>query len=95
MVYTYDDEKRTKEVATYQVDGTLKEKVVYAYDERKNEIGLTVFNADGSLKNGETRLTNIEYDAYGNWTRKIRLIQSEKGGQPQAYHAELRVITYY
>jgi hypothetical protein len=95
VVYTYDDEKRTKEVATYDVDGTLKGKVAYAYDERKNEVGMTGFDADGSLKNGDTQLIDIEYDSHGNWTRKTRLIQSEKGGQPQAYHAQLRVITYY
>jgi hypothetical protein len=73
----------------------LKGKIAYAYDERKNEVGLTVFNADGSLKNGGSPLIHIEYDSYGNWTRKTRLIQSEKGGQPQAYHAQLRVISYY
>ena len=95
VVYTYDDEKRTKEVATYEVDGRLKDKFVYAYDERNNEVGLKVFNADGSLKNGETQITNIEYDSYGNWTMKTSLIKSEKGGQPQAYHAQRRVITYY
>ncbi len=95
VVYTYDDDKRTKEAATYDMDGTLKGKIVYAYDERKNEIGLTVFNTDGSTKNGQTRLVNTEYDSHGNWTRKTYLTQPEKGGQPQAYHAELRVITYY
>jgi hypothetical protein len=95
VVYTYDDDKRTKEETTYNVDGTLKEKVAYAYDERKNEVGRTVFNADGSVKNGDALLMNIEYDSHGNWTRKTRLIQSEKDGQPQAVHAELRVIAYY
>ena len=95
VVYTYDDDKRTKEVATYEVDGMLKQKVVHAYDERKNEVGLTTFSADSSRKNGETYSINIEYDSQGNWTRKTRLIQSEKGGQPQPYHAEMRVITYY
>jgi hypothetical protein len=115
VVYTYDDEKRTKEVATYEVNGTLKGKVVYTYDERGNEIGLTMFNGDGSPKNLEIQfydnvhkpgsafrgtlsgrsLMNIEYDSYGNWTKKTRFIQSEKAGQPQAYSAELRVITYY
>lgn len=94
VVYTYDDEKRTKEVATYQVDGALIHKVVYAYDERKNETGFTLFNADGSLSS-KSRLTNIEYDSNGNWTRKTLLKQSDKGGQPQPYHVELRVITYY
>jgi hypothetical protein len=95
MVYTYDDDKRTKEVATYDVDGTLKGKVAYAYDERQNEVEQTAFNADGSLKNGDILFTNLEYDSHGNWTRKTRLIQTEKGGPPQANHAELRVITYY
>lgn len=95
VVYTYDDDKRTKALATYDVDGTLKGKVAYAYDERENEVGRTVFNADGSLKNAESQLIDIEYDSHGNWTRRTRLIQWEKGGQPQAFHAELRVITYY
>ena len=115
VVYTYDDEKRTKEVATYEVNGTLKGKTVYTYDERGDEIGLTMFNRDGSPKNLEIQfydnihkpgsafrgtlsgrsLMNIEYDSHGNWTKKTRLLQSEKGGSPQAYGAELRVITYY
>ena len=95
LIYSYDDDKRTKEVATYNVDGTLKEKVVYAYDEQKNEVGQRWLNVDGSLKNGETRSINIEYDSHGNWTRKTRLIQSDKGGEPQPHYAERRVITYY
>ncbi|PYS74368.1 MAG: hypothetical protein DMF69_01925 [Acidobacteria bacterium] len=115
VVYTYDDGKRTKDVATYGVDGTLKNRLVYTYDERGNEIGRTEFSGDGSPKNFEIQffdnvndpgsalrgivsgraLMNIEYDSKGNWTRKTRLIQSEKGGPPQAYHSELRVITYY
>jgi len=95
MIYTYDDDKRTKEVATYEVDGTLKGESCYAYDERKNEVRLTAFNADDSLKNGETQSINIEYDSYENWTRKTRVVESDKGGQPQPKHAELRIITYY
>lgn len=95
VVYTYDDDKRTKEVATYDAGGTLKRKVIYAYDERKNEIGITMSNGDGSLQNGEIQSIDIEYDSHGNWTRKTHLTQSEKSGQPQPYHAELRVITYH
>lgn len=93
VIYTYDDYKRTKEVSTYNVNGTLKEKFVYAYDERKNDVGLTAFNADGSVRSDQT--INIEYDSYGNWTRKTRLTRSEKSGQLQPSHAERRVITYY
>ena len=108
-------EKRTKEVATYELDGRLKGKVAYAYDERGNEIERTMFNGDGSPKNSEIgfydnvnepgsafrgslsgrSLMKLEYDSHGNWTKKTRFIQSEKGGQPQPYNAELRVITYH
>ena len=95
VVYTYDDEKRTKEIATYGVDGTLKGKVTHAYDERNNEIGLKIFNANGPQETSEARLTTIEYDSSGNWTRKTHFRLPEKGGQPQPNHVELRVITYH
>jgi hypothetical protein len=51
VVYTHDDEKRTKEVASYEPDGSLKERVIYTYDEKGNEIGKAMFKADGSPKN--------------------------------------------
>lgn len=95
VVYTYDDEKRSKEVATYDASGVLKRKVVYAYDERKNEVGLTMFNGDGSPETGAIQSIDIEYDSHGNWTRKTHLTRSEKSAEPQPYHAELRVISYY
>ena len=46
--YTYNDEKRTKEVATYKPDGSLKDRVVHAYDDKGNEIGRAMFKADGT-----------------------------------------------
>jgi hypothetical protein len=115
VVYTYDDEKRTKEVATYTPDGSLKDRVVYTYDDKRNEVGRAMFKADGSpndhaihfydnIKEPGSKLLGsltgkslIEfvYDSHGNWTRKTSLIQSEKGGKPQRYHAEERVITYH
>ena len=95
VVYTYDDARRSKEVVTYGLDGTLNGKAAYVYDDRNNEIQLKLFDADGSLKNGETRIFNIEYDSHGNWTRKTHLVQSDKGGPPQTYFVERRVITYY
>lgn len=48
VVYTYDDRERTKEVATYGPDGSLKSRVVYAYDEKGGEVGRREFKADGS-----------------------------------------------
>ena len=46
--YSYNDEKRTKEVATYKPDGSLNDRVVYAYDDKGNEVGQARFKADGS-----------------------------------------------
>ncbi len=48
VVYTYNDEKRTKEVTTYKPDGTLKDRVIYTYDHKGNEVGRAMFKADGS-----------------------------------------------
>ncbi len=110
IVYTYNDVKKTREVETYNEDGSHKEKRIYLMDERGNEVGWKVFNADGSPRKTEvhwydkTRLlrtlggiesANFEYDSKGNWTKKVRLIQAADTGEPEAYSAEYRVITYY
>jgi antitoxin component YwqK of YwqJK toxin-antitoxin module len=97
VVYTYDDSKRTKEVATYDAGGELKSKIIYNYDERENEIGLTSFNHRQTEPKTSVDSTSIsiEYDSHGNWTRKVRSRPSETSGPPQPYIAELKVITYY
>lgn len=48
VVYAYDDRQRTKEVATYGPDGSLKGRVVYTFDERGGEVARRAFKADGS-----------------------------------------------
>jgi hypothetical protein len=110
IIYTYNDTKRTKEIETYNEDGSLKDKMIYLMDERGNEVGWRTFNADGSPK--ETALywydkttllrklsgietANIEYDPTGNWIKKVRLIKSADAAEPEAYSTEYRDITYY
>jgi len=96
VVYIYNDSKRTKEVATYEVGGALKERVVYTYDERENEIDITSFNEQQTGSEIFDRSSiSIDYDSHGNWTRKARFRQTDKGGPPQPSIAELRNITYY
>ncbi len=60
-VYTYDDEKRKLEVATYAIDGSLKRRFVHAYDEQGNEIGATNFDGDTFRQRTSTE---IEYDSW-------------------------------
>ena len=109
IIYTYDDEKKTKEVATYKEDGALKETVIYTHDGKGNEIGRDVYNADGTPKDTEIHfydkntllrtlrgkaLVEFEYDSHGNWTRKIHLIKHKNSNKPDPYGAEYRTITY-
>lgn len=110
IVYTYNDKERTKETETYKEDGALKDRMVYQLDERGNEVGLTIFNADGSPRNTDVYWydngkllrslsglgsTKFEYDSKGNWIKKVYRIQPAETGEPEAYNAEYRDITYY
>lgn len=110
IIYTYNDKERTKEVAIYNEDGSLKEKTFYQLDERGNEVERKAFKADGSMKNTEVywydkgkllrslsgiESAKFEYDSKGNWTRKTRQIQPANSPEPEAYSTEYRDITYY
>ena len=48
VLYTYDDEKRTKDVEWRKPDGSSKERIVYTYDDKSNEIERMSFKSDGS-----------------------------------------------
>ena len=110
VVYTYDDEKGTKEVATYDERGTLKSRLLYSLDEKWNGAGATELNADGSVKNKEIRwydkdvlvgtlsgtpTAEFAYDERGNWTRRTFLLKSAGAERAEAYWAEVREIVYH
>lgn len=110
VVYTYDDEKRTKEVATYDERGTLKSRLLYSSDEKGNDAGVMELNADGSPRSKEISWydksvllrtmsgvpsTEFAYDARGNWTRKTSFIKAAGAESPEPYWAEYREIVYY
>jgi hypothetical protein len=110
VVYVYDDEKRTREVVTYDERGSLKSRLVHAFDEQGSDLGVNAFNADGSPKpqeiqwyEGNTRTRTLSgtasvkyvFDAQGNWTRKTYMIKPADADNPEPYAAEYRVLTYY
>lgn len=110
VVFTYDDDKGTKEEATYDAEGALERKVVTGLDGKGNEIARSEFAADGSRKysqlqwydkdklvrtvDGESS-TKVGYDEQGNWTRKTFLIRPKDSDRPEAHGGEYRIITYY
>lgn len=110
VVYTYDDEKGTKEVATYDERGTLKKRLLHSSDGRGNEAGVNELNADGSVKSAEihwydksallgtvkgTPSNEFVYDARGNWTRRVYLIRPAGAERAEPYRVEFRDIVYY
>ncbi|MBV9926014.1 MAG: hypothetical protein JOZ96_13430 [Acidobacteria bacterium] len=110
VVYTYDDEKGTKEVATYDARGALKQRLLYGPEGKGDDAGAVELNADGSVKNRELRWydkggqprtlsgapsAEFAYDEQGNWTRKTLLIRPAGSEQPVPYWAEFREIVYY
>ena len=68
---------------TYNTDGNISEKVTYDQSGPTEKLVYT-YDANGR---------STGYEEYP-WTRKTRLIQSDKGGPPQPSHAQLRIITY-
>lgn len=110
VVYTYDDEKGTKEAAAYDERGTLKSRLLYSLDEKWNGAGAKELNADGSVKIKEIRwydksvlvgtlsgtpTAEFAYDERGNWTRRTLLLKPAGAERAEAYWAESRVIVYY
>jgi hypothetical protein len=49
VIYTYDDDKRTKEVSSYSESGLLKDRIVYSYDDKDNEVGLAAYASVGGM----------------------------------------------
>jgi hypothetical protein len=110
VVYTYDDEKGSKEVASYDARGALKRRLRQDTDGKGNDAGVTELNADGSVKSQEIRWydkselvrtasgapsVEFAYDAQGNWTRKTFFVKPAGAEKPEPYWAEFREIAYY
>jgi hypothetical protein len=106
IVYTYDDENRSRSIATYAPDGSLKSREVRTQDDKSNDVSSEYFNADGSAKRTEIMwesagklsgkaLLKFEYDSHGNWNRKTYAILAADAKEPQPYSAEYREITYF
>ena len=68
VVFTYDDNKRTKDVATYSSDGSLKERVILTYDAKGNEVGRAEFKADGSPNYNEVK---FHEDIDNQWSKLL------------------------
>ena len=93
--YTYDANGKIREVTTQGRGGALTSRWVYAYDERENEREWVASNTDGSIQRKE--VYTYEYDAQGNWVKRVTAewIPAGEQGYLEPAEAIYRTITYY
>ena len=87
-VYKYDEKENNIEAVFYKYDNSYSDvtegKNKTVAEQRKNR----------ELFQGKI-IYLFEYDTQGNWTKKIRLSQTQESGEPKLLDAEERHITYY
>lgn len=94
--YRYDEERRLKELVSYNADGGLTGKVMNEHD----AAGRRVRAITQKFLPGETRtwLTTYEYDGWGNWIREVTSEEpssSRETGSATAPTVQERIIEYY
>lgn len=91
--YRYDEKGFLREVFYHKADEWLGARAVYEYDERGNMTSLTRYHADGTFAVSEHR--EYEYDAAGNWVKRVTSHWLSENGPAQPYRVDRRHITYY
>lgn len=91
--FIYNQENRKSEVTTYKLDGSLFNKQVIKYSEKGNVAEITTYNSSHSPISHET---HSEYDANGNWGKKVISNVSKKDGKTfEPVQALYQIVTYY
>lgn len=91
--YRYDEKGFLREVFYHKADEWLGARAVYEYDERGNMTSLKRYHGDGTFAVGGHR--EYEYDAAGNWVKRVTSHWLSESGPAQPYRVERRHITYY
>ena len=97
-VYAYETDGKLgkmNEVTTHGRTRSLASRWVYAYDERGNERKWIAYKADGSIRRKEVYA--FEYDARGNWVKRItsEWIPDGQTGYLEPAEAVYRDIKYH
>lgn len=92
-VFVYDEESRKSEVLTYKLEGSLFNKQVMKYGEKGNVAEMTTYNASLVPVSHETY---SEYDANGNWGKKVTSNISKADGKTfEPTQTLYQILTYY
>lgn len=94
--YVYRYKGGRKEELVYFANGTLGRKHLYTLDDKGNAVGEVVYETGETAPSGRYSYSH-EFDAHGNWTRRVSSQWGTKDGKQgyQPHRVYYRTITYY
>jgi Txe/YoeB family toxin of Txe-Axe toxin-antitoxin module len=94
--YVYNFTGNKREELVYSADGSLNQKYVYTLDDKGNEIEMFAYDTEKNKIDGKETYEYLEYDAKGNWTKRI----TSEGDEESKFvvkprEAIYRTLTYF
>jgi hypothetical protein len=95
IVYNFEGDRR--EVVSYLGGKSLFSRLVETLDARGNVVEATDFDVQTGAVNAKFSYGAYEYDAHGNWVKRVVSKQTGEGAQAryEPAQAEYRTITYF
>jgi hypothetical protein len=88
--YVYNYKGNQKEELVYSADGSLNQKYVYTLDDKGNEIEMLSYDTEKNKLEGKETYKYLEFDAKGNWTKRI----TSEGDEESKFVVKPREVLY-
>lgn len=88
--YVYNFKGNQKEELVYSADGSLDQKYVYTLDDKGNEIEMLAYDTEINKVVGKETYKYLEFDAKGNWTKRI----TSEGDEESKFIVKPRDVLY-
>ena len=88
--YVYNFKGNQREELVYSADGSLNQKYVYTLDNKGNEIEMFVYDTETNNPEGKETYKYLEFDAKGNWTKRI----TSEGDEESKFIVKPREVLY-
>lgn len=88
--YVYNFKGNQKKELVYSADGSLNQKYVYTLDDKGNEIEMLTYDTEKNKLEGKETYKYLEFDAKGNWTKRI----TSEGDEESKFVVKPREVLY-
>ena len=88
--YVYNFKGNQKVELVYSADGSLNQKYVYTLDDKGNEIEMLAYDTETNKLEGKETYKYLEFDAKGNWTKRI----TSEGDENSKFVVKPREVLY-